>query len=123
MAEFRHLMEFWGADLYESRGWQVIELKPLAESYADPTGLGEAVWQIVAHWQPPRIVLDMQHVQFMSSSLMGVMVQLHKRVAMAGGEFHVACLGPHQVEALHACQLHTIIPLFPSVDVAAGYAT
>lgn len=123
MAEFRHLMESWGADLYDRDGWQVVELKPLAEGYADPTGLAEAMWSIVAHWRPPRMVLDMRHIQFMSSSLMGVLVQLHKRLAMAGGEFHVACLSPHPVEALHACQLHTIIPLFDSVDAAAGYAS
>lgn len=123
MAEFRHLMDCWGAELYELHGWQVVELRPLAEGYADPSGLAKTIWPIVAHWRPPRMVLDMRHIQFMSSSLMGVLVQLHKRLAMAGGEFHIACLGPHPVEALHACQLHAILPLFDSVDAAAGYAT
>jgi anti-anti-sigma factor len=123
MAEHRQLTDSWGADLYECHGWQVVELHPPGDVYAEPLGLADAIWQLVSHWRPPRMVLDATHINFMSSSLMGVLVQIEKRVAVAGGEFHVACLGPHPTEALHACQLHTIIPLFPSVEAAAGYAT
>jgi anti-anti-sigma factor len=123
MAEQRQLTDSWTADLYECQGWQVVEVHPPGELYGDSNGLAEAVWQLVAHWQPPRMVLDARHVGFMSSSLMGTLVQIHKRIAMAGGALHVACLGPYPTEALHACQLHKVLSLFDSVDSAAGYAT
>ena len=123
MAEYRQLIDGWAADLYERHGWQVVELRPSGEVYGNPDGLGEAVWQIVAHWQPPRMVLDAKHLPFVSSSLMGVLVQVEKRITTAGGAFHVACLGPHPTAALRACQLHKVIQLFDSVGAAAGYAT
>ncbi len=122
MADYQQLASGWAAQMYERHGWQVIEVHPPGDVYGEAEGLAEAVWQTVAHWRPPRMVLDAQHVQFMSSHLMGILIQIQKRIAMAGGAFHVACLGPHPTEALHACQLHTVIPLFDTVDAAAGYA-
>lgn len=119
MAEHRQLNEHWAAELYQYNNWQVVELKPADEGYADPYHLAEAIWPLVADWKPPMMVLDMARVTYMSSLLMGNLVQLHKRIAMAGGEMHVARLGAHPTEALHACRLHTVIPLFDSVEAAA----
>ncbi|MCA9241781.1 MAG: STAS domain-containing protein [Planctomycetales bacterium] len=121
MADYHQLTEFWGADLYEHHGWRVCEFKPRMDRQADTIGLADATWQALGATQPMRLVLDMQHVDFMASSLMGALVQLHKRVAMTGGAMHVCGLQEHPAEALHACQLQTIIPLFANVDAAAGF--
>ncbi|QDU58534.1 STAS domain-containing protein [Aeoliella mucimassa] len=119
MAEVLQLTDDWRGEHYHRDGWLVIQLIPSGDGFADPLGLAEALWGTVADWQPPMMVLDLAQVTFMSSSLMGKLVQLHKRIAMAAGEFHVACLAPHPTEALHACRLHTVIPLFDSVEAAA----
>lgn len=122
MADYHQLTGAWGSQLYEVNGWQVVELEPHGNGYAEPAGLADALWQVVDDWRPPRMVIDLQRVTFMSSSLMGGLVQVHKRIAMAGGAFHLARLSEHPTEALHACRLHTILPLFGSVEAAAGYS-
>ena len=119
MADYHQLTDLWNCQLYWLDGWQVVELDPGDSGYAEPDRLAEAIWQRVSEQHPPMVVLEMGKVTFMSSSLMGKLVQLHKRIAIAGGEFHVACLGAHPTEALRACRLHTIIPQFESVAEAA----
>jgi anti-anti-sigma factor len=114
----RALAGGWHAELYERDGWQVAQLAPEQDGFGDTQGLGDGLWQLVGNHHPPRLVLDMQRVTFLGSSMMGTLVQIHKRIAIAGGQFHLANLGEHPIEALHACRLHLILPLYATLDEA-----
>lgn len=116
----RQLAPGWYTELYARDGWQVAQLAPEQDGFGDTQGLGDGLWQLVRGEHPPRLVLDMQRVTFLGSSMMGTLVQVHKRIAIAGGQLHLANLGPHPTEALHACRLHLILPLYATLDDAVG---
>jgi anti-anti-sigma factor len=114
----RQLAGGWHAELYERDGWQVAHLAPEQDSFGDTQGLGDGLWQLVRDAKPPCLLLDMSRVTFLGSSMMGTLVQVHKRIAIAGGQLHLANLGEHPTEALHACRLHLILPLYATLDDA-----
>lgn len=118
MTGSRNLALGWHADLHDRDGWQVAQLASEHEGFGDTHGLGDGLWQLVADHQSPRLVLDMQRISFLGSSMMGTLVQVHKRIAVSGGQFHLANLGEHSTEALHACRLHLILPLYATLDEA-----
>ena len=49
---------------------------------------------IVANNGEKRLILDFQHVQFMSSAFLGLLVKVHKRVIDAGGMLQLCNLDP-----------------------------
>lgn len=118
----QQLTDFWRADLYERDGWQVVELLPVDQGNPDSYQLAEAVWDVIADWQSPCVIIDMHQVTFLGSSMMGALVRVHKRVAMADGELRLCRLLPHPNEALHACRLHLIFAIYADVESATHYA-
>lgn len=118
----RQLTDTWQANLYERDGWQVVELVPVGDSSVDAYPLATALWDIVADWRPPQMIVDMHQVTFLGSSMMGALVRLHKRISMADGELRLCRLLPHPAEAMHACRLHLVFPIYNEVDEATHFA-
>jgi anti-anti-sigma factor len=52
-------------------------------------------------------------VKYLTSSVLGKLVSLHKRVKHAGGHFQVVNLGPEVYEIFKATRLDTFIDLQP----------
>ena len=121
MNDQHSLTESWHVENWEQNGWQVLRLLPTGHLLDETDGLAEALWALLAPSPHPRVVLDMQQIDFLSSSLMTVLVRIHKRAATSGGALHVCGLRSPCQDALCACRLHEVIPLFADCEQAAGY--
>ncbi len=121
MADQVTLVPGWSASFEEAPGWVCVRLHPA--DGADPAGLITPLWsQIEARRQgmSHQVVLEMNEVIFLSSSLMGEMVRLHKRLAVAGGALHLSALRPECAEALHITRLDSVLPAFPGRNEAVS---
>lgn len=75
--------------------------------------LERALLPIVRQNEQKRLVLNFQNVKFMSSSFLGLLVKIHKRVIEAGGHLQLFNLDPkiHKVfEITHLVKVFDIVP-------------
>ncbi|MCA9047888.1 MAG: STAS domain-containing protein [Planctomycetaceae bacterium] len=81
------------------------------------TGLAESA-------VPPRVVVDMQHVQFVGSALLGFLMTAHRRLAERdAGRFGICGLNTFCRTALGVAKLNEILELFDTVDQAVQSLT
>ncbi|MBM4029245.1 MAG: STAS domain-containing protein [Planctomycetes bacterium] len=75
--------------------------------------LEKALLPVVRANDQKRFVLNFQNVRFMSSSFLGLLVKVHKRVVELGGHLQLVSLDPkiHKVfEITHLVKVFDIVP-------------
>lgn len=70
-----------------------------------------------------RMVIDLEAVDFLDSTGLGVLVGVQRRVRAAGGELRVVCTTPHIVELFEITGLDRVFDIRASVGAATGDAT
>jgi anti-anti-sigma factor len=115
---FHELSMGWRADIDWHGNWLAINLHPPGNAFVEAPTLADELWAGIRSQNATRIIFDMYHVHLLPSSLMGVMVRIHKRLAQAGGVLHLCCLNPHCREALHVCHLDRVLPVYADRDAA-----
>jgi anti-anti-sigma factor len=75
--------------------------------------LERALLPVVRHNDQKRLVLNFENVRFMSSSFLGLLVKVHKRILELGGRLQLFNLDPkiHKVfEITHLVKIFDIVP-------------
>ena len=82
------------------------------------TEIGEQLNAIVKQSDSPRLVLDFSLVTHMSSSALGVLITVHKRIREKNGELRLACIQPSIYEVFVITRLQEIFHIHSSVEEA-----
>jgi anti-sigma B factor antagonist len=61
----------------------------------------------------PDLVVDLQDVRYLTSTALGKLVALHKRVKAAGGRLTLMGVGDHVYEVFRVTRLHEILDVRP----------
>ncbi len=109
------LPDGWRATLAQHGPWLGVRLHP---NPAGQWGLAEGLWRIVQQRAATQVLLEMDEIDFFSSALMGELVRLHKRIAVAGGRLRLCGLQSHPHEAMHMMRLDELLPIFATRDEA-----
>lgn len=72
----------------------------------------------VTNDRPKGLVLDLNNVDFIDSTGLGVMVGAAKRMRMAGGGFRIVCSQAHLVELFQLTRLDEVFDLYGELDDA-----
>jgi anti-anti-sigma factor len=83
----------------------------LTEANVEP--VGDRLYELAAQAAQNTLRLDFSAVKFLTSSVLGKLVSLHKRMTNAGGHFQVVNLGPEVYEIFKVTRLDTFIDLQP----------
>jgi anti-anti-sigma factor len=75
--------------------------------------LERALLPVVRQNEQKRLVLNFQNVRFMSSSFLGLLVKLHKRVVEAGGHLQLFNLDPKIHKVFEITQLVKVFDIVP----------
>jgi len=105
-----------GVQADERDGWTVVQVTGDVDLTTAPR-LREQVVQIVVGGQP-RVVLDLQGVDFIDSTGLGVLVGLLKRTRSHGGDLRLVSTRPSLRKILELTALDRALPL--SADVASA---
>lgn len=76
--------------------------------------IGEQLNLLVAESASPRLVLDFATVSHMSSSALGMLITLHKRVCERAGELRLCNIQPNIYEVFVITRLSEIFQISPS---------
>ena len=73
--------------------------------------IGEQLSQLVASADVPKIVLDFANVEHMSSSALGVLITMHKRVREKSGKLALCAIQPTIREIFEITRLNEIFAI------------
>ena len=73
----------------------------------------------VERGNPPQLVISFVNIQYVSSSFIGKLMGLHKRVAKKGGKLTLSDVNPRIREIFTLTKLDSAIPIVAAVDHAA----
>ena len=82
------------------------------------TEIGEQLNAIVKQAALPKLVLDFSAVTHMSSSALGVLITVHKRIQEKHGQLRLACIQPSIYEVFVITRLKEIFHIHASVEDA-----
>ena len=76
--------------------------------------IGEQLNSLAAEGESPKMVLDFAGVSHMSSSALGMLITLHKRVRERGGQLRLCNIQPGIYEVFVITRLNEIFQIFRS---------
>ena len=101
-----------GCELDVERGPDLLFVRvrnlDLADSDSPP--LAERIWCLLQQHFTHRLVLELDDAGVLSSSLIGELVQLYRRIEEHDGVLRLCGLSPDNLQLLHACRLDERLP-------------
>jgi anti-anti-sigma factor len=82
--------------------------------------LADEVAGIIDAETNPRIVMNLEHVKHISSTLLGTLVALYSRVRARGGQFRLAALRERHRRLLALVRLDGVLEVYPTPEQAAA---
>jgi len=113
-----------GLNVTTESGATVVELtdrKILDEMMINK--IGEQLGQVVADSDKPKLVLDFANVGHMSSSALGMLITLHKRIRERKGELCLSGIQPPIYEVFVITRLNEIFQICKSREEAISHLT
>jgi anti-anti-sigma factor len=85
-------------------------------SEANAEELGKELSRLAEGSAPPRLRLDLARVRSLTSTVLGKLVGLHKRVRAAGGELTLLNVAGVVYEVFEVTRLHQVLDVRPGPD-------
>lgn len=80
--------------------------------------LGDELVAVVEAAEPPNILIDLDDVEFLSSSVLGKLIRLLKRIRERNGRLRLCSIRPSILEVFEITQLHKVFEIYPDADEA-----
>jgi len=100
----------WTVDITRGPDWLFVRLEGNSQFDSTDVDLAARVWNLVDREFANRIVLEMENVPLLSTSLVGELVQLHARITSQGGLMRISGLSEDNFAVLQACRLAERFP-------------
>lgn len=81
--------------------------------------LRAVVDDILERRQQPRVIIDMSVVEHLSSSLLGELIGIHRKLDTAQGQMRIAAAQPSVNEIFHITRLHQSLNIHETMEKAA----
>ncbi|MFP4058271.1 MAG: STAS domain-containing protein [Candidatus Brocadiia bacterium] len=82
--------------------------------------LGEELVDVLEQAEPPDLVIDLDEVELLSSSVLGKLIRLLKRTRQRGGRLRLCSIRPSILEVFEITQLNKVFEIYPDADEALG---
>lgn len=103
-------------ETYDHGTWSVVAVRGEVDVASAP-GLREAVIRLVSEGHS-HLVIDLEAVDFIDSTGLGVLVGALKRVRVKGGELRLVCTNSRVLKVFDITGLDAVFPRFDSVEAA-----
>lgn len=107
-----------GVDVTERGPWQVVAVDGEIDITTAPH-FRERLFEVIEGGHD-RVVVDLNGVDFLDSTALGVMVGAHKRLRDSGAGLVIACSQPSILRVLDVTGLSTVFTVRDTVDAAVS---
>jgi len=104
----------WDVDVDRGPGWVFVRLHQAHDERAGAPALAENLREIMQRHMSKRIVVELDQLALMRSSLIGQLLLLSKRVRGEGGLLRLAGLSEQNQQVLSQCQLKGRLGVYPN---------
>jgi len=80
--------------------------------------LGDELVLLLEQSQPHDLLLDLEEVELLSSSMLGKLIRLLKRTRQAKGRLRLCSIRPSIHEVFEITQLHKVFEIYPDANEA-----
>ena len=84
----------------------------------DIQALADSIFGLIKEVQEVNLILDFQHVGFMSSAVLGLLIRVSKKVHENGGQIRLCGISRRIYQAFEITGLNKIFDIFPDIDDA-----
>lgn len=111
----------WSTEVDRGPDWLFVRLHAPTMREADAPALAEQIWDLMRSHFASRLVLELDELPLLRSSLIGELVLLHKRVHSQGGIMRLAGLSAANQSVLRMMRLEERFPHYLNRhDAVAG---
>ena len=98
--------------------WLLVKLEKFKKGSSGSAQLADCLWQLLEQNFTHRLVLDLNEIAAIDSSMMGELPRLYQRIREHDGVLRLCGLSPRNRRALQACSLADRLPAFGSREEA-----
>jgi len=80
--------------------------------------ISAGVKELIKNAPETRFLFDLQHVEYLSSTALGMLIGLHRRVVQRRGRLKLAGLQPDVLEVLRLTKLDTVFNIYKDTESA-----
>lgn len=80
--------------------------------------IGEEIGRIVDDQNPPRILINFENVDHLSSAALGTLITINNKVGAKSGQLRLAGIDPQIYEVFVITKLHKLFKIHETVDEA-----
>lgn len=92
-------------DVERGPDWLLVRIENLDCDGREPVPLSEVLWDLLQRHFIYRLVLELDRVELLDSSLIGQLVRLYKLIRQQDGVMRLCGLSPYNREVLRTCHL------------------
>jgi len=105
----------WEMDVERGPDWIFLRLRPAThEQGTDDLALANRIWSVLEQSFVYRLVLELDAVDHLHSSIIAQLVLLSKRIHSHGGLLRLCGLTPVNQQVIHTCRLDGCLPNYDS---------
>jgi anti-anti-sigma factor len=95
----------WELDVERGPDWLLVKIKSLPWDASEPPPLANVLWELLERHFTYRLVLELDQVEMLNSSLIGQLVQLYRWIREHDGVMRLCGLSPYNLRVLRTCHL------------------
>ncbi|MFO0911258.1 MAG: STAS domain-containing protein [Isosphaeraceae bacterium] len=73
--------------------------------------VGTELFDLIAEYKPTRVVLSFDGVRFVSSSMLALIIKLHKAMIKEKGKLRICALAAPIRDVIHSCQFDRLLDI------------
>jgi anti-anti-sigma factor len=103
----------WELLVERGPGWLFVRPAEPPPDLNEAGNLADYVWALLQQNFTHRVVLELDRIGPLTSTLIGQLVWLQKRIHTEGGLLRICGLSPQNHDVLHICRLDGHLPEYP----------
>ena len=104
----------WRMDVDRGPDWMFVRLHPAEELGPGDLSLAEKIWSILQQSFVYRLVLELDELEMLQSSVIAQLVLLAKRIHSHNGMLRLCGLSNANQQVIHICRLDGCLPNYGS---------
>ena len=114
----QELASGWVIDTERGPDWLFVTLVEPSDIPGECAELAQGLWHLLEQHLTYRLILELDKLPLLRSSVIAQLVLLHKRIHKHGGLLRICGLSTECQETVRACRLESCLPLYANREDA-----